>query len=1374
MATRIYQGRVTEAEFEDTKLRTQQGSAAESLAYTFSLFQDAVNYHLTALAGMIEPTIDPACTLGRFRSQVKAIWSRPPRDNAKAQTLQQSLCKTLNLPTLSSFEDAIDEIFRNTARRELLPYVLQLIIERTGSGDGAIQQEGRSLLPKLCSVTFKGNYDYSAKGNKAEIGKRRLQRELSRQDITQNELEALAAEMDLSWAGIKTQPNADFTDADKFTAAESQEKVKEAMEKLCQALKQNDDPVWMKLAEEKDINLYTEVVQVLQTKPLIIGEHHLAKNNKANALLKQAAIFFMYYPCELSAWMLARKLGKEKKAKESTSPYDCSALENDPILLCRGKRGFVYRGFSALPEWETGDNKMYSAEWDVLAFKEALKTLHSFELKTEERNQHVEELEKELQYMLSGKGKSALQGEDEESPLPVLGDDPRFILLEQLVKEIAPDTYEEYTISSRALRGYEEIRENWQKAKKAGQCSEAELRDIVRKAQSKAERFGSGVLFEALCEKKYQPIWNDWVDEANPTLPRSQNILRDYLRFQELKQEIEQYKESVNITAAEPTVSPRQLLFSDLNNFGPKSKGHEFIKGEPGKVRLRSVVRNNKGHLIATNVIVKFAAPRFERDELGTDSAYWPDEKKSNTELASWLQPMMKALHLDPAQLHMKKAPAVGLQVKYHTENRDSQATPTCLLNFPVSFDFEPIHQQLGKAAIWNAQLLGTTDEKLHLHWPSTYTAKVQPWWENTAVQENGFQVLGIDLGMRTSAAWSLTTILPTPESTTPKGTRIEGRYVGSDGAREWYGFCTANGLIRIDGEGKSNHHAPDTIQAPPGIGRPTPEDEKLALYLLELAGFTNKRPCNILELCDRALKAFGRLISRCRRMQSLLVKLKDERQQQEAIKRALEENPRYKEQWQNNTELMNSLRNHDVRRACDILLTELIKLRDSLPHAAEKLTNLLLPRKHGEWSWQAETRPGYIGAGRMLMGQNETPRRHIFHRGGLSIPRLTQIEDLRRLLQSMNRILHETPGIRADFGSSLRDVRVIDPCPDILRKIENIREQRVNKIAHEITAKALGLQLLAPRKDKNVHHRDVIHGEYEAIPNRRPVDFVILENLSRYRTSIDRSPRENSSLMRWAHRQIVAKVKQLLEEVFGIPVLCTHAAYTSKFDALTSEPGFRAVEMTDWRLKKMYESSLNDTRTLGELYDKLLTQVKERRDDVKLLMPGETNNGEYFICHTDNGVRVRHADINAAINIAWRGIAAPEALHLLHRVRLASKKGKLSPVYSNKREKALEKKWEFTQNKEIATDNGLASCFWTQASSPLEAEARYSAPGAQTPVLLTHGKTLWGYIKSQRWNLCHQYNIRVLQKIGIDTSAQERHLNKHPLLQEDDSDIPL
>lgn len=1371
MSTRIYQGRILSAQYDNASNCTFDTPAIDALLETFNLFQDAVNYHLVALAGMADPY--DGTEMSAFSQQVKAIWRCPSRNKEGAATLQQSIRRTLpNLPENADFEDAIQEIFKTTERKELLPYVLQAIVLRIKSGD--IQQGSKDILPKLCSIGYTGNFDYSCKELLANAGNRKLHEIIDNPQVSEQKLKKLAAEMDLSWAGFKTKPNDEQTHSELHTPEETAAKVKEATDALIKVLEAKTDSAFVKLEKELNITLADFVQNEITNKTPIFGADNCiavdsqGSTKPSNKNIKLAAIFFMYYPSTTSAKMLSKKLRPPKKDAGENTLYDFNKLENDPFILCRGRKKYIYQAFSSLPAWEPAENNIYSIPWDVLAFSEAIKTLHSFQLKTEERKKHIEELKNKLRYIEEGIGKITGDDDENDTPLPVLGGDPRFELLKQLVKEIAPGDYDNYTISQRALQNYEDVLQCWQKAEKQGASNEETFIKIVRKEQANSERFGASVLFEALCRKKYQPIWHNWQDNSKSPKPRSQNILKDFNHWQEIKQEIIQYERPVNITAADSIESPRQLLFSDLKNFGPKSKGHEFVKGQKNTIRLRVAVRNTSGHLEGATIIVRYSAPRFERDELGTDAGCWLSDKKSDNTVTSWLQPMMKALNLDSAQLNMKKEPAVALQIK---EQKNAQKI--CYLNFPVSFDFTPIHDRIGKANIWNYQILKGKDEKLHLHWPGTYTAAQSPWWKSQTLKSTGFTALSIDLGVRYAAAWALMNVQTTPEVKTQKGTIIKGRIIGNDGKNNWYGFCTKNGLIKIEGEGNGQNCDSEGRPLPSGIGRPTPEDEELATYLFKSANFEPCQATNVLDLCNQANQAFRKLLNRCRKYQSLLVKFNNSEQHNDILE-AVHEYFTYNETTkQFIPEIHKSLKEQDIPQVRALLLGALIKLRNKLPKAAEKLANLLLPRKYGEWIWVADSKPGYICSGHLVLHDNKTPQRRIFHRGGLSIARLSQIEELRRNLQSLNRILHTAPGEQADFGSSLRNIPVVDPCPDILRKIENIREQRVNKIAHEIVAQALGVRLLPPRKDKNTGHQDIVHGEYELIPNRKPVDFVILENLSRYLTSIDRTPEENSTLMRWAHRQIVAKIKQLLEEVFGIPVICTHAAYTSKFDAWTSAPGFRAVEMTEWRLTNLGKKANENDQKLYRIYKELYQQANDKRDGIKLLMPDKYNSGEFFLYKSANEVHMRNADINAAINIGWRALAAPESLHLLHRVRLNKKKGEIKPVYSNKREKALEK-WNFDLITDVGQSNDLAASFWIDAGSDIPPMAHYRSTQPVNTCRLAHGKILWSKIKAQRWELCHCFNLKILEKLKIDTSLLRQHLNKCKLLTEDDSDITI
>jgi hypothetical protein len=362
-----------------------------------------------------------------------------------------------------------------------------------------------------------------------------------------------------------------------------------------------------------------------------------------------------------------------------------------------------------------------------------------------------------------------------------------------------------------------------------------------------------------------------------------------------------------------------------------------------------------------------------------------------------------------------------------------------------------------------------------------------------------------------------------------------------------------------------------------------------------------------------------------------------------------------------------------------------------------------------------------------------------------------------------MNRLLWQEIGKDPRKGRVSRNFPVIDPCPEIRIKIENIRETRVNKIAHEIVALALGVRLIAPsRQNKNPNGKDIVHGEYEQIPGRKPVSIVVLENLSAYRTSTDKDKRENSTLMRWAHRQIVAKVNQLLSEVFGIPVIFTHASYTSKFDSVSSAPGFRADAKTEKRIRQELEriklksrSTSEDEVLKGRLEQYLarLATIGNHGEQVSLYMPSPSNSGEFFISRDPQGrVVVRNADINAAVNIGWRALAAPQSLHLLHKIRMNKTPKDIQVVRANEREKVAFKK-DGLQLSGIRIEDiegsGHFNVFYDATAEWKKGKRGVS--GGQETVSIRYSKILWKEVKDNRWKLCDELNNRILSKIGLN-----------------------
>ncbi|MCB1227754.1 MAG: type V CRISPR-associated protein Cas12b, partial [Verrucomicrobiales bacterium] len=262
--------------------------------------------------------------------------------------------------------------------------------------------------------------------------------------------------------------------------------------------------------------------------------------------------------------------------------------------------------------------------------------------------------------------------------------------------------------------------------------------------------------------------------------------------------------------------------------------------------------------------------------------------------------------------------------------------------------------------------------------------------------------------------------------------------------------------------------------------------------------------------------------------------------------------------------------------------------------------------------------------------------------------------------------------GVKPDFGKTTLGETLPDPCSVLTDKIVRMKEERVNQTAHMILAQALGVQLKAPSCDDKNRAEQNIHGEYEPIPGRNPVDFIVLEDLSRYTTDKSRARAENSRLMKWCHRAINEKVK-MLAEPFGIPVVEVFASFTSKFDAMTGAPGFRASEIS-LKERSRWAKAIEREPHMAKLFHQLDEALQLGVKNPRLLAPQQL--GEFFVAakHVKIGddrkmlPKIRQADINAAVNIGLRAIGSPNCFHAHPRVRIErevpkSKKSKKSVV---------------------------------------------------------------------------------------------------------------
>jgi len=144
--------------------------------------------------------------------------------------------------------------------------------------------------------------------------------------------------------------------------------------------------------------------------------------------------------------------------------------------------------------------------------------------------------------------------------------------------------------------------------------------------------------------------------------------------------------------------------------------------------------------------------------------------------------------------------------------------------------------------------------------------------------------------------------------------------------------------------------------------------------------------------------------------------------------------------------------------------------------------------------------------------------------------------------------------------------------------------------------------------------------------PSFSPCHAVLFEDLSRYRMKTDRPRRENSQLMRWAHRSIPSEVK-MQGEIYGIHTCETEPAFSSRYHAATQVPGIRCHTLTK--------------EDMGNIELRKIIETENPEIQWGRLRPGSIvpiSGGDLFVClNASHGLITIHADINAAQNLQRR-----------------------------------------------------------------------------------------------------------------------------------------
>jgi hypothetical protein len=1108
------------------------------------------------------------------------------------------------------------------------------------------------------------------------------------------------------------------------------------------------------------------------------------------------------------------KVEKARKAtaKSDYKPMATSIGKTDYIPRLRRELGYIFPSFTAMrgflaqkgdPAEANGACKPGYFGWtkfDNAAYEEAIKSPHQIRQKQKERDEEAKKLE-DLKKLYEGKGREKGKSDDGEEEDFIPGGfherdgDPRFAAMRRIHESLGvpdgpdPKTIYRYGISQAALRGYEELREEWNKVVEPGEAYSAEkemkLKECITAHQRQhRDDMGDSRLFEELIKKENWCVWQaPTPDEEKERVAKrySTNIVRDYLRYCDLLEELEAKKRPIQYTPADARDSRRLFDFKGASQGGFKHESNPNGLSFTTQIAVKCDDSPNALYR-PVEVRIHYTAPRLLRDEARLLS----DSEK--LESANWAQPLMRALGIPDHGSHDFKKHAVSLMPDWKPGSRNDRPD-RLLLNFVLTPKEDQFIAHVRKEMKrqkwpWDWQFISFGKGKkpreytqTALCWPhesgswaalkkkpgfptSPIKGKEKeepcPWFANPDLKS--FRLLSVDLGQKQAGAYAIIEVSCCLSDDEKKKARFIGTSEHEGKSRDWYARVLTTGLLRLPGE-DAKVYRPDYKD-----GKPVPGSKE---FRRELSGSAGRnatkaesqqtlallKELHQLELLDDSIRDAETLSKRVsfpdqntklliglRRAQSFAGKLhrwiwfldpQDEVKREDqpkrrriAIKEIAESEPHawlskdaHDKAKARNTELGEAKEEPELHpEIVRALRTELESLVTKLPRWLMTIANRIYRSRRGQLVWRkhpdkpdchlldfnllsAEERNGLTKEERWLAGQR-----------GLSIERIEQLEELRKRCQSLNQML------RRDLGcapKATRDESIPDPCPTILGKLEAIKEQRRNQTAHMILAQALGLTLAKPTEPqdeaeaKSREAKD-IHGEYvkadikgRAVSPEKGnqwrgiVDFIVIEDLSRYRTSQGRAPRENSRLMKWCHRAIRDKLKQLCEP-FGLPLVETPAAYSSRFCSRTGVAGFRATELSGdplqdpkwrWRVRKPEEGKEETEKQIErrKQWEALFEQVKKVNEDAEskglpartLLAPEAGGSlfipiGNLVATHkrqakgepivrfepiTLEGNQQRepkliHADINAAVNLGLRAVADPRVWSIHSRLR--------------------------------------------------------------------------------------------------------------------------
>ena len=131
------------------------------------------------------------------------IWTDYRRNGGTRPRLRDSLARTIHVKGADSVPEDYSKaiLCENTAGEKILDMAVRELLAKTKSGEGAIQKQGRGMLPMFCVSSYTGDFPNSAFQLARKCNEQRLHSELH--DLDPSQLDDFAEETDLGGANLQ-------------------------------------------------------------------------------------------------------------------------------------------------------------------------------------------------------------------------------------------------------------------------------------------------------------------------------------------------------------------------------------------------------------------------------------------------------------------------------------------------------------------------------------------------------------------------------------------------------------------------------------------------------------------------------------------------------------------------------------------------------------------------------------------------------------------------------------------------------------------------------------------------------------------------------------------------------------------------------------------------------------------------------------------------------------------------------------------------------------------------------------------------------------------------------------------------------------------